>query len=49
MQRDKKVVAGQLRFVLPERVGRAVVVDDVEPPEMLNAWRELVNLEEARR
>ncbi|MEG3637708.1 3-dehydroquinate synthase [Magnetococcus sp. PR-3] len=29
MGRDKKVVAGQMRFVLPTQMGAAVVVDDV--------------------
>lgn len=48
MQRDKKVVAGRLRLVLPEAVGRAVVVDDVKPEELLAAWRALSEMEDQR-
>jgi 3-dehydroquinate synthase len=29
MGRDKKAVGGRLRFVLPERIGRVELVDDV--------------------
>ena len=31
MARDKKAVSGRLRFVLPDRVGRVELVDDVDP------------------
>ncbi len=48
MGRDKKVVGGRLRLVLPVAVGRAIVVDDVRPEEMSDAWRELNELEDAQ-
>jgi 3-dehydroquinate synthase len=35
MQLDKKVAAGNLRFVLPQRIGQATLYDDVQP-----AWIE---------
>ncbi len=31
MIHDKKVQAGRIRFVLPERIGKAVIRDDVDP------------------
>jgi 3-dehydroquinate synthase len=37
MQRDKKVIAGRLHFVLPTAVGAMTVVDDVNEKEMKKA------------
>lgn len=37
MQRDKKVVAGRLHFVLPTAVGGYAIVDDVGPEEITEA------------
>ena len=31
---DKKVKGGQIRFVLPDRIGHVVIRDDV-PPELV--------------
>jgi 3-dehydroquinate synthase len=31
---DKKVRGGKIRFILPERIGRVVIRDDV-PPEVV--------------
>jgi len=31
MQLDKKVAAGTLRFVLPDRIGQATLYDDIQP------------------
>jgi len=44
MARDKKVLAGRLRFVLLEAPGRPVVVADVTEAEMRTAWRALEEL-----
>jgi len=41
MARDKKVRAGQLRFVVLEAVGRAATRDDIEPAGVESIWREL--------
>ena len=32
MARDKKVEAGQIRFVIPQGIGKAVVTKDVTQP-----------------
>lgn len=37
MHRDKKVAAGRLRFVLPDRIGHVDLVDDVPDEEVLAA------------
>ena len=37
MQRDKKVVAGRLHFVLPRGIGDTVIVDDVAEKEIRRA------------
>ncbi|WKE65281.1 3-dehydroquinate synthase [Gallaecimonas kandeliae] len=39
MQRDKKVLAGKLRLVLPQGLGQAVVVSDALDTEILEAIR----------
>lgn len=39
MRRDKKVRAGQLRFVAMEELGRAVTVDDVPEDWVRELWR----------
>lgn len=39
MQRDKKMVAGRLHFVLPTTVGATTIVDDVTTKEMKAALR----------
>ena len=39
MQRDKKVQSGVLRFVLLERLGRAVVRGDVDQTAVAGAAR----------
>jgi 3-dehydroquinate synthase len=44
MQRDKKAIAGRLRFVLPERVGSVRIVDDVTMDEVLRALSECENV-----
>ncbi len=41
MGRDKKRRGGKLRFVLLERLGRPIVVDDVERDELERAWSAL--------
>jgi len=41
MKRDKKAVAGRLRMVLPRRIGRVAVVDDVPVREVRRALREI--------
>ncbi len=41
MGADKKALSGRLRFVLPERIGRAVLVDDVRPDAVLEVLRAL--------
>jgi 3-dehydroquinate synthase len=38
MQRDKKVAARRIRFVLPERLGRVQLCDDVPPDALSAAW-----------
>ena len=38
MQRDKKVAHGQLRFVLPTRMGHVELVADVPPDLALAAF-----------
>ena len=37
MQRDKKVVAGRLHFVLPRGIGDTVIVDDVTEKDIRRA------------
>ena len=37
MQRDKKVIAGRLHFVLPQGIGDTVIVDDVTEKEIRHA------------
>ena len=41
MQLDKKVAAGRLRLVLPERVGAVAIVDDTPPAALAAAWESL--------
>jgi 3-dehydroquinate synthase len=41
MRSDKKVLAGRLRFVLPEEIGRVTIRDDVPEPLVLDVLREL--------
>ena len=41
MQRDKKVVAGRLHFVLPTSIGAYSIVNDVTPEEISDALREV--------
>lgn len=41
MQRDKKVRRGRLRFVVLEKIGRAVTRDDVDRALAAEIWREL--------
>jgi len=41
MQRDKKVVAGRLHFVLPNGLGDAVIVDDVSEKEIRRSLRSI--------
>ncbi len=36
---DKKRAAGRLRFVIPEDIGRVVVVDDASREQVITAWR----------
>jgi 3-dehydroquinate synthase len=38
MLHDKKVAGGRIRFVLPERIGRVVVRDDVPAEALRSAW-----------
>jgi len=38
MGTDKKRAAGRLRFVIPEDIGRVVVVDDVSREQAIDAW-----------
>ncbi len=45
---DKKVISGKLRFILLERVGKAVIRQDVTEEEMAAAIEELNFQEEAR-
>jgi 3-dehydroquinate synthase len=40
MRNDKKAVAGQLRFVLPRRLGEVALFDDVPEGEVLRALKE---------
>lgn len=41
MQRDKKVKAGQLRFVLPTAIGRAILTSDVDATQVQAAIADL--------
>jgi 3-dehydroquinate synthase len=41
MRSDKKVLAGRLRFVLPEEIGRVTIRDDVPESLVLDVLREL--------
>jgi 3-dehydroquinate synthase len=38
MLHDKKVAAGRIRFVLPERLGRVRICDDVPPAALHSVW-----------
>ncbi len=38
LARDKKVAAGKLRWVLLERLGEPLLVDDISPGELKAAW-----------
>jgi 3-dehydroquinate synthase len=40
MQLDKKTVGGQLRFVLPSRLGHVELVDGVPPAEVTAVFTE---------
>ncbi len=44
-QRDKKVRAGKLAFVLPTRIGRVVVEPDVQPSEVTRALKVMAGRE----
>jgi 3-dehydroquinate synthase len=37
MKRDKKVKAGKIRFVLPTRIGKVEIFDDIERPQIIEA------------
>jgi 3-dehydroquinate synthase len=39
MKHDKKMVAGQLHFVLPTAIGRTAIVNDVTEKEMMAALK----------
>ena len=39
MRRDKKAQAGQLRFVLPTKLGEVAVFDDVSVRDVLHALK----------
>ncbi len=41
MSTDKKRAAGRLRFVVPEAIGRVVIVDDVAPEQAMAALRRI--------
>ena len=43
MALDKKVAAGRVRFVLPERVGSVVIRDDAAPEAVSRAWASIRN------
>jgi 3-dehydroquinate synthase len=38
MRHDKKVEYGQLRFILPDRIGHVEIVDDVTEDLVRDAW-----------
>ncbi len=40
MQRDKKAAAGQVRFVLPDRIGHVELVDSVDPGLVMQAMQQ---------
>ena len=44
-QRDKKVRAGKMAFVLPTRIGRVVVEPDVQPSEVTRALKVMAGRE----
>lgn len=39
MQRDKKSLAGNVRFVLPDRIGHVELVDSIDPADVMEAMR----------
>jgi 3-dehydroquinate synthetase len=41
MKRDKKALGGRLRMVLPARIGRVRIVDDVPLPEVRRVLRQM--------
>lgn len=43
LQKDKKVSAQKIRWVLLEHIGSPVLVDDVQAAELERAWRYLLN------
>jgi 3-dehydroquinate synthetase len=43
MALDKKVAAGRVRFVLPERVGSVVIRDGVAHEAVSRAWASIRN------
>ncbi len=47
LYRDKKVRGGRLRWVLLERVGKPLLVDDVQESELYKAWGAFVSTLEA--
>jgi len=47
MRADKKTRGGHLRFVLPQRIGRVEVVDDVPEQSVSRVWRELPSIARA--
>jgi 3-dehydroquinate synthetase len=49
VSRDKKVKAGWVTFVLPTRIGRVVLCDDVTRAEIRRALRLMASRERPRR
>ena len=45
MTRDKKVVGGRIRFILPQGIGRVCIHDDVIASDIEDALHYLVNCE----
>ena len=41
MRKDKKVLAGKLRFIVLRRIGEAVTEDGVDPDLVMSVWREV--------
>jgi 3-dehydroquinate synthetase len=44
MQRDKKNEGGKVKFVLLEKIGKPLIVDDVTLEEQERAWNFLISL-----
>ena len=41
MKRDKKVQDGKIHFVLLEKIGKPVIIDDIDETEIQNALEKL--------